>query len=80
VVIALLSYFILVLCLFLTKVDFPDALLLTCGGLFTFGAKADLLDSMNIFYHLVYISSSFVGISLTALFITVIANVLMRER
>lgn len=80
VTIAILAYFVIALCLFLTQVSFRDALLLTCGGLFTFGAKTDLLNTMGLFYLFLYIFSAFVGISLTALFITVLANVLIRER
>ena len=80
VIIAMLVWFVVALCLFLTQVGFRDALLLTCGGLFTFGAKADLLNTMGLSYHLLYIFSAFVGISLTALFVTVLANVLIREK
>ncbi len=73
-------WFILAFTTFFCKLNFRDALLLTCGALFTFGAKADILDHFGILYLLVYIASSFIGISLTALFITVLVNVLMRDK
>jgi len=76
----MLFYFLFVLCLFASKVRFSDGLLLTTGALFTFGAKSDLLNSMSFFFHFLYILSSFVGISLTALFITVLVNVFLGQR
>jgi hypothetical protein len=80
VIASMCLWFLFALIVFSTKVSFEDSLLLTCGALFTFGAKAELLNSMGIFYTLVYISSSFVGISLTALFITVLVNVFIRGK
>ena len=50
------------------------------GALFTFGAKADMLNTMGTFFHVVYIVSSFVGISLTALFVTMLVNVFVRYK
>ena len=57
-----------------------DGILLAAGGLFTVGARADLLAQLNPVYRAVYIATAFAGISLTALFITVMANVSFREQ
>ncbi|MGA9363281.1 MAG: hypothetical protein WBW16_02825 [Bacteroidota bacterium] len=75
VIAAMFTYFLLAFLLFASQVGFQDSLLLTCGALFTFGAKAQLLDKMSWLFHFVYILSSFAGISLTALFVTVLVNV-----
>jgi hypothetical protein len=56
-----------------------DGLLLAAGALFTFGAKADLLDGLGLMYRVLYVFTAFAGISLTAMFITVLANVWFRE-
>jgi uncharacterized protein YjbI with pentapeptide repeats len=80
VLLSLVLYFILLLLLFSFKVSFPDAILLTCGSIFTFGAKSDMLDSFSLFFSLLYAFSSFVGISLTALFVTVLVNVSFRGK
>jgi hypothetical protein len=72
--------FTVVLSLFCYEVPWHDALLLTCGAMFTFGAKADLLDGMGVFYPFLYVLSSFAGITLTALFIAVVFNRLVREK
>ena len=57
-----------------------DGVLLAAGGLLTFGARADLLTNLHPIYRAIYIATAFVGISLTALFITVLANVSFREQ
>lgn len=66
--------------LFSFAVGAADGILLAAGGLFTFGARAELLTQLNPFYRAVYIATAFAGISLTALFITVMANVSFREQ
>ena len=50
------------------------------GALLTFGAKASLLDQLGWFARICYVINAFFGIALLALFITVIANVYMRDR
>lgn len=65
---------------FCTTLGFRDALLLSCGALFTFGAKADLLNALSFGYQLLYILTSFVGVVFVALFVTVLANVLLRDK
>ena len=66
--------------IFYQKESLADALLLASGGIFTFGAKADVLKNLGFLFTLWYVLSAFLGISLTALFVTVLANVFLRER
>ncbi len=56
-----------------------DSLLISAGALLTFGAKAELLNQLSLFDHVVYIVAAFLGVSLIALFITVLANVLLKD-
>jgi hypothetical protein len=56
-----------------------DAFLLSSGAFLTFGAKTDLLDKMGHFDNFLYIASAFVGISMVALLITVMANLLLKD-
>jgi len=74
------GWFFSVWLLFASQVGFKDALLLSCGAIFTFGAKAQLLDHMNFLFHFIYIFSSFIGISFTALFVTVLVNVFLTNK
>jgi len=46
----------------------------------TLGAKADMLNTMGTFFHVVYIVSPFVGISLAAPFVTMLVNVFVRYK
>jgi hypothetical protein len=57
-----------------------DSLILSAGGFLTFGAKTDLLNTLSLWDHIVYVVSAFLGISLIALFITVMANVHLRNK
>jgi Pentapeptide repeats (9 copies) len=56
-----------------------EAMILSAGAIFTFGAKADLLEKLTLWDQLVYIASAFFGVSLVALFVTVLANVLLKD-
>ena len=80
VILFLICWFLFTLICFSQQLNFSDALLLTSGALFTFGAKAELLNDMKFIYHLLYVVTSFFGISMVALFITVIANVFFSRR
>jgi len=80
VVACLTVYFLLALSVFLTALPPRDAMIFTCGALFTFGAKISLLDSLALGYQCFYVLSSFVGICFTALFVTVLANILIRDK
>lgn len=65
--------------LFSAAVGWADGLILGAGALFTFGARADLLTHLGPGYRFIYVLTAFLGISLTALFVTVLANVWFRE-
>jgi hypothetical protein len=80
VIVCLAIYFIVPMTFFWAALNLRDAMILTCGALFTFGAKTELLNSLGLFYQCLYIFSSFVGICATALFVTVLANVLIRDK
>ncbi len=66
--------------LFSIEVGFSDALLLSSGAFFTFGAKSQVLDCLPVIHRIVYIAESFIGVSLVATLITVWANRWFRER
>jgi hypothetical protein len=72
--------FLLSTLVFASAVGLGDGTILSAGALFTFGARADLLTQLGPFYRIVYVLTAFAGISLTALLITVLANVWFRER
>jgi hypothetical protein len=76
--IAFVMFVVAMLC-FWHKLDLDDSIILTAGAFLTFGAKTELLDKMPIFYKLLYIFAAFVGVSSVALFITVLASVLLKE-
>ena len=63
-----------------TRWGLEDGFVLGAGGFFTFGASTDLLDGAGFGWWLLYIGTAFAGVSLTALFVTVLANVWLRER
>ncbi len=54
-------------------------MMLSAGAFFTFGAKMSLLDTLGLPYKVLYVLTSFAGVSLLALLITVWANVRFRE-
>jgi hypothetical protein len=56
-----------------------DSLLLSAGAFLTFGAKAELLQNLSLLDQAVYIGSAFFGVSLVALFITVLSNILLKD-
>jgi hypothetical protein len=60
--------------------EWDKSAILVAGALFTFGANTELLNGMSIINHIFYIFLSFLGISLSALFVTVMANVLLQDR
>ncbi|MFA4857953.1 MAG: pentapeptide repeat-containing protein [Candidatus Margulisiibacteriota bacterium] len=78
--IAMFIWFLIVLLIFSSKVGMSDGIILTSGALFTFGANAELLKNMGFIYIMLYVITSFLGISLTALFITIMANVWLNDR
>jgi uncharacterized protein YjbI with pentapeptide repeats len=66
--------------IFSRQVGFANALILTAGGFFTFGGYIDLLKGLSIWYRFLYICTAFLGMFLTGLYVTVLANVWFRER
>lgn len=80
VLIAMCSVFFLGLVVFCAEVGFSDGFLLTSGALFTFGARAELLEHLSIFYKALFAFCAFSGIFLVALLVTVLANRWLRER
>lgn len=61
-------------------------LIFSAGAFLTFGARAELLQNLSLIDqnlslidHVFYIGSAFLGIALIALFITVMANVLLKD-
>ena len=66
--------------IFSRQVGFANALILATGGFFTFGGYVDLLRGMSIWYRIAYICTAFLGMFLTGLYVTVLANVWFRER
>jgi hypothetical protein len=80
VLIALCLMVGVVTCLFALQLgSWTDGFLLSSGAFFTFGAKAELLAKMGAFENFVYIFSAFCGVSLVALFVTVLASVLLKD-
>lgn len=80
VLITLFVLLVLGVAIFSPQVGFHNALILTAGGFFTFGGYIDLLRSLCIWYQLWYIFTAFLGMILTGLYVTVWANVWLRER
>jgi len=66
--------------IFSIRLGFENALILASGGFFTFGGYVDLLKSMPICFKVFYVLSAFLGMFLTGLYVTVLANVWFRER
>jgi hypothetical protein len=80
VILSTLVYFFLTFLLFGSQVGFGESLIFSAGAIFTFGAKAGLIDQLNWFSQVWYVLSSFVGISLSALFVTVMFNVFIARK
>jgi hypothetical protein len=60
--------------------NWSTSLLLSAGAFLTFGAKADVLENLSLLDQVIYIMAAFMGVSLVALFITVLASVLLKDR
>lgn len=60
--------------------NWKDTIILAAGALFTFGAKSELLEQLSTLNRVIYICLAFAGVSLTALFVTVMANVHLNDR
>jgi Pentapeptide repeats (9 copies) len=78
---SLIALFLIVSSWFAYRLDsIQDSLIFSSGAFLTFGARAELLKKMTLFDHVVYIISAFFGVSLIALFVTAMANVLLKDR
>ena len=65
---------------FATKVPAEDGVFIAGGALFTFGAGIEQVSRLGLIWRVLYISLSFLGISLTSLLVTTLANRLFRSR
>jgi hypothetical protein len=80
VLICLISLFSIVFVWFALQLgSVQDSLIFTSGAFLTFGARSELLQKLSLANHIVYIVSAFAGVALIALFITVMANVLLKD-
>ena len=66
--------------LFVTRIGYPDGLILSTGAFFTNGANSHYLQVMGGLYQFAYIVESFLGIVFLTLFITVMANLWFSEK
>lgn len=80
VLFTMLLVFIIFSLVFCAKIGFSEGILLSAGAFFTFGANTHHLQTLSAFLKIIYIAEAFFGISLMALFITVLANLWFRER
>jgi hypothetical protein len=80
VLMCLISLFSVVFVWFAYRLgSIQDSLIFTSGAFLTFGAKSELLENLSLVNHIIYIVSAFAGVALVALFITVMANVLLKD-
>jgi uncharacterized protein YjbI with pentapeptide repeats len=80
VLFTMLMVFIIFSVVFCAKIGFSEGILLSAGAFFTFGANTHYLQTLSAFLKVSYIAEAFFGISLMALFITVLANLWFREK
>jgi len=75
-----LLLYVLATSLFSIVMPLKESVVFTAGALFTFGAAADHLNDFGYVGRLFYVSLSFFGIILSALFVTSLANLWFRSR
>jgi hypothetical protein len=80
VFLSMLTIFVIFSIVFIARIGFSEGLLLSAGAFFTFGANTNYLQTLGTLFKIVYIAEPFFGISLMALFITVLANYWFREK
>lgn len=80
VLLSMLTIFLIFSIVFITEIGFSEGILLSAGGFFAFGASTHYLQTLGAFWKVLYIAEAFCGISLMALFITVLANLWFREK
>jgi len=71
--------FLLFSAMFVSQLGLWQGLLLSAGAFFTFGANSEALWQMGGWAKVLYISEAFFGLSLMALFITVLVSYWFRE-
>ncbi len=76
---SLLAVLVLGWGLFTTATTPKQALLLAAGALFTFGAETGSLSALGYRYSILYVFLAFLGISLIALFVVVLARVIFAD-
>ncbi len=65
---------------FLTQAPISKAILIAAGAFFTFGASSDAVAQYPWFLEILYVMTSFAGLTLNALFITLWANRYLSRR
>lgn len=65
---------------FMMEFGISDGFLIGAGAFFTFGANSDKLKMLGYGYRFLYIIEAFIGLSLIALFVTVLANKWFSEK
>jgi hypothetical protein len=65
---------------FIFKIGATRGILLSAGAFFTFGANTQYIQDCGMIWKLIYILEAFSGISLMALFVTVLANYWFSEK
>jgi len=80
VLVCLIVLFIVVCSWFAYRLaSISESLIFSAGAFLTFGARSELLQGLTLLDHIIYIAAAFAGIALIALFITVMANVHLKN-
>jgi len=74
VLLSMLITFLFYSSFFMVKLGIANGLMLSAGAFFTFGANTNYLQTLCLPFKVLYIAEAFSGISLIALFITVLAK------
>jgi len=80
VLITMLVVFVPYSLFFIHKLGISKGLMLSAGAFFTFGANTNYLQTLYFCFKVLYIAEAFSGISLIALFITVLAKNWFEEK
>lgn len=70
----MLTVFVVCSSFFMLKLGAGEGLILSAGAFFTFGASTNHLRVLCLPFRILYVGEAFIGISLIALFITVLAR------
>lgn len=80
VFITMILFFALFSSVFIARFGFSQGILMSAGAFCTFGAGADRIPPGDLLIETLYIIESFTGISILALFVTVLANMWFRDK